>query len=318
MAGLPAFAAIPTIPTLSLGTATVSGTTVTFPVTLTNATGTTISGIDASIIFNRVSDPFALQMNGLSVVSATAGPATLAAGKQLTQNSYQYGVLHLIVIGPNNQTPIGDGVIATITFDIVGAATASNESFGLVTTATDPNGWPVTISSNGTSAPAVRQLAVTLTGSGSVHSLPPGISCTTGVCSANFYDKSTVSLMPTPSTSSVFSGWTGDCPGAGTCSLVMSAAHSATATFVPNKRVRVDDTGYVTTSLGDAYLHAVDTSRLLSTDYHFDEDLILDRGIAVTLKGGYDYTFTDRTGSTYLKKLTIKTGSLVADRIVVQ
>jgi hypothetical protein len=75
-------------------------------------------------------------------------------------------------------------------------------------------------------------LSVTLAGSGtgSVTSNPSGINCG-AVCSANFASGSMVLLTATPAAGATFTGWSGACTGAGTCSVTMSGAQSATATF---------------------------------------------------------------------------------------
>ena len=43
-------------------------------------------------------------------------------------------------------------------------------------------------------------------------------------------------LTATPDAGSVFTGWTGDCTGTGTCTLTMSADHTVTATFDRRRR----------------------------------------------------------------------------------
>ena len=69
------------------------------------------------------------------------------------------------------------------------------------------------------------------TGAGTVTSSSGGISCG-ATCSATFTSGAVVTLTATPATGSTFSGWSGACTGtASTCSVTMSAAHSATATF---------------------------------------------------------------------------------------
>ena len=65
-------------------------------------------------------------------------------------------------------------------------------------------------------------------GGGTVTSSPAGINCGT-TCSASFVSGSVVTLTATAATGSVFSGWSGDCSGAGSCTVTASA--SATATF---------------------------------------------------------------------------------------
>lgn len=322
MTTVPAVAA--SIPTLSLGPVTVKGSTVTMPLTLSNVAGNVITGIDTYVNINNVSVPpvFGLKMNGANVISATPGRAATDAGKQLQQSGQQYGFLHIAVIGFGT-TSIGNGVIADMVFDILGAATSVNESFQLDklrTTATDQNGSLVTIATSDTSAPAIRQLSVSLAGngSGSVNSLPPGIACTVGSCSANYYYNSDLSLLPTPATGSMFGVWSGDCAGSGaTCGINMSLNHSATVTFVLNKGIRVAGINYET--LNNAYNAQNKSAQMLATEYTFVEDFTLNRGIAVSLMGGYDLAFSKRHGYTTINgKLTIMTGGLAADMLIVR
>ena len=68
------------------------------------------------------------------------------------------------------------------------------------------------------------------TGKGVVASNPAGISC--GVdCSESYAAGTSVRLTATPSAGAVFSGWSGACTGAGTCTVLMSAAGNVTAIF---------------------------------------------------------------------------------------
>jgi len=76
------------------------------------------------------------------------------------------------------------------------------------------------------------------TGDGSVESGPTGINCTitdgeptAGTCEAVFAENTTVTLTPTPAAGSVFVVWTGDCGGAGSCAVTMTANKSAVAQF---------------------------------------------------------------------------------------
>jgi hypothetical protein len=76
-------------------------------------------------------------------------------------------------------------------------------------------------------------LTVTLagTGSGTVSSTPPSISCP-GACSASFASGTSVTLTETPTAGSTFAGWSGGgCAGTGLCTVTMIAAQSVTATF---------------------------------------------------------------------------------------
>jgi Divergent InlB B-repeat domain len=74
-------------------------------------------------------------------------------------------------------------------------------------------------------------LTVSVTGSGTVTSSPPGISCPS-TCSASFASGTQVTLTATPASGWKFNGWSGACGGTGTCSVTMNSAQSVTATFV--------------------------------------------------------------------------------------
>ena len=68
-------------------------------------------------------------------------------------------------------------------------------------------------------------------GSGTVTSSPAGINCGTA-CAASYASGTVVTLTASPSSGSVFAGWSGACTGAGsTCQVSMNAAKTVTATF---------------------------------------------------------------------------------------
>jgi streptogramin lyase len=69
------------------------------------------------------------------------------------------------------------------------------------------------------------------TGSGSVSSNPGGILCPTA-CTASFDSGTIVTLSATPQGGSVFAGWTDrGCAGTGTCTIVLVANVTVTASF---------------------------------------------------------------------------------------
>lgn len=78
----------------------------------------------------------------------------------------------------------------------------------------------------------LRTLAVSVVGSGSVTSTPPGIDCPSD-CSHDFPDGEVVGLAATPDPGFEFTGLSGDCSGSGTCQVTMSQNRSVTATFQP-------------------------------------------------------------------------------------
>jgi hypothetical protein len=102
---------------------------------------------------------------------------------------------------------------------------------------------PVTVVINGKAVvirrPVVRPVAVqrfalsvTTVGGGTVTSSPEGISCGAD-CTEPYAAGTTVTLTAAAGNGASFGGWSGDCAGSSlTCSLAMSQARSATATFV--------------------------------------------------------------------------------------
>jgi hypothetical protein len=92
-------------------------------------------------------------------------------------------------------------------------------------------------------------LNVTVTGNGSVTSVPAGIDCP-GDCAESYLGGTDVTLTATPDPGWLFSGWTGDCSGSNASTIVaMNAAKSCTATFVQEMfelNVSVTGSGNVT------------------------------------------------------------------------
>ncbi len=68
------------------------------------------------------------------------------------------------------------------------------------------------------------------TGSGTVTSVPAGISCGND-CTQSYTAGTVVTISATPAAGSTFSGWGGVCTGKGTCTMSMMAARTVTATF---------------------------------------------------------------------------------------
>lgn len=79
----------------------------------------------------------------------------------------------------------------------------------------------------------VHLLTVTVAGdgAGAIASVPAGISCSSGSCTAPFVEGTTITLSATSAGTAVFGGWGGACSGNAGCSITLSADASATATF---------------------------------------------------------------------------------------
>jgi hypothetical protein len=163
------------------------------------------------------------------------------------------------------------------------------------------------------------QIALSGTGSGSVTSLPYGLDCP-AQCSNLFPYNSGVTLTAHPGSDSLFTGWS-SCGGTGTCLVTMGGDRTVTATYDYVKPARIERaTPAYYDGIGEAYGHLpAGGGTIRSRVFIFTEELLLDRGVAVTLDGGYDLHYTARSGySTIRGNLTIQSGSLTASYIVLR
>lgn len=75
-------------------------------------------------------------------------------------------------------------------------------------------------------------LTVAKTGNGKVVSTPAGIDCGS-TCTGQFVAGTSVTLVATPDPGWTFEGWSGPCSGRGACTIVMDAAKTVGADFLP-------------------------------------------------------------------------------------
>ena len=184
---------------------------------------------------------------------------------------------------------------------------------------TGPITGPCTISA--TFTPLKSALTVTLAGAGygSVESTPVGILCPGGNCTASFDYSTSVSLKQSAVPGSLFAGWSNACSGLGPCSVTMDTARAVTATFELGPNVLISGTTQTFGRIQDAYAIAGDGALLKSQGITFRENLNLGSAKSVTIRGGYDSTFTTRSGmSTVMGTLTVARGSVVIDGIMVR
>ncbi len=149
-----------------------------------------------------------------------------------------YKVLH----GTSMAAPHVAGAIAVI------RDKAPDASADEIVAALRRTGTPVTDDRNGVVTPRIDVKAATdqfvagtapaigLTIAGNGHGVvtfsPAGsrASCSAS-CRSRYSSGTEVTLVATPDTNMVFGGWTGDCSGAGSCSVTMTASHTVRATF---------------------------------------------------------------------------------------
>ena len=180
----------------------------------------------------------------------------------------------------------------------------------------------------GATGAAGYTLNVTLngTGGGSLNSNPSGtITCTyppqAGTCSATLPAGTSLSLLATPSGSSFFGGWDGSCSSCYdlACLIVLNNNKSCTASFttLPPLRIAGSQPVYYS-ALQSAFNAAATLSTIQAREVSFSETLKLSRPVTLLLRGGYDATFSARTGHSQLKgKLAIASGKVIVDRLLI-
>ncbi|MFC1591960.1 cohesin domain-containing protein [Thermodesulfobacteriota bacterium] len=108
---------------------------VVIPVTLQNAVGGEIAGVSSDIGFDTTY---------LDFVDCTIGPAGAAVGKEAVSSVVSDGVVRIGVFSSGNVDPIGDGIVAYVTFDVVNPPTDGTDLTNTCS-ASDPAGNSVTI-----------------------------------------------------------------------------------------------------------------------------------------------------------------------------
>ena len=91
---------------------------------------------------------------------------------------------------------------------------------------------------------AMPVLSVNVSGNGTVTSNPAGINCGSG-CSATYAPGTSVTLTATPTSTAVFSGWSGgECTGiVGTCVVILNGATTVSATFTQLVTLSISTSG---------------------------------------------------------------------------
>ena len=98
-------------------------------------------------------------------------------------------------------------------------------------------------------------LKVTIIGDGTVNRINPAdFACSSGTCEKMLSDTTSVELIASPSGSSIFEMWTGNCSGSGTCTLTMITNKAVTAIFSFASAVKNNTTGTTYLSLAAALL----------------------------------------------------------------
>jgi hypothetical protein len=291
---------------LDNSTGTIAGTPATcgaFPFTarLTDAAATPKS-VDKALTLNVACSNDYIISGNAGAAGATVNYSGTASGSVTADSSGNYSIGPLLngtyTITPSKPTYIFNPVSRSVTvnnLDFLVAAFAA----GL-----DPTAPILTLIFSGL-------------GGGSVSG---DIACISGeACSSKAFVKDTMAiLLAKPDNISLFGGWTGDCSGTGNCSLTLSANKFVHAAFNLADKAKIGGIGYA--SFDDAYNAAAPNST--TTIMLLEDALPINTAInkPLVLQGGHLPNFTRSTGgSTTLQgNLTIRSGSVVVDRIVLK
>jgi secreted trypsin-like serine protease len=171
--------------------------------------------------FNQTNRVLTVAKTGTGQGSVTSSPAGISCGAGCTQQSVSF--------------------LQGTTVTLTASAAAGSQFVGWSEACTGSSlSCSVSLSASlsvkaqfATAVASTYPLSVTRAGEGSgqVTSSPGGINCP-GACTANYAAGANVVLQASPSAGSVFAGWTGSCQGAGSCTVSMNGAKTATANFV--------------------------------------------------------------------------------------
>ena len=196
----------------------------------------------------------------------------------------------------------------------------ANSATTAVVDVTGPNG--IYAGAIATFLPPSATLTVSLlgVGIGAVNSNPPGIACTSSVCSYAFTDGTPVTLTAIPDWKSLFTGWGLPCSGSGTCFITLNGAAGVTATFDINGQTKIIGMSTVTYgSLQDVYVTAKDGDIVAARVYTFTENLTLDSAISITLDGGKNSFYLTTVGYTTLQgALSVDLGTVIIENLIIQ
>jgi hypothetical protein len=183
----------------------------------------------------------------------------------------------------------------------------------------------VTASFLATGVPVTLTVNKSGSGSGTVISNPAGINLSSSWYGTAQYAAGTnVTLTAASESGSIFSGWRGACTGLGKCTITLDSDSWAIAVFTSASTgnpgpVKINNQFFPL--FQDAYNAMLDgsTATIFANSLNVSENLVFDRNIVVTLKGGYDSSFGTNSGLTVLKgTLTITSGSVIMENIVIQ
>lgn len=142
------------------------------------------------------------------------------------------GQNRFVVRLPSDQT--GDLTLSAFAIDDTGCKVASGQLSSTLSGGLRRTGeGTLTLS---TLEPALCKLSVRInSGTGSVASTPPGLTCAGSICDGEFTKNTNIHLAPTPGSYKQFSAWTGNCTGNNSCDITLSRSIEISLAFMPRQ-----------------------------------------------------------------------------------
>jgi len=198
--------------------------------------GITVDSANGSVFIADTGNNRIQKFNPSSLPGAPTGVTAIAGNGQATvsftppaSNGGSAITSYTVTSNPGNITANGSASPITVT------GLTNGTAYTFTVTATNAIGTGAASSpSNSVTPITTYNLAVTVSGSGTVHSTPaPDINCS-GSCGQSYDGGTVVTLTATPGSNYLFTGWSGDCNGSGSCTVTMSQARFVTAYFLFN------------------------------------------------------------------------------------
>lgn len=232
----------------------------------------------------------------IQIVVENVGTTAVTLGARSSTAPFAY-------LGDNCSAPLTPGGACTI--DLAFTSASVGHFTGTLAIASSANSLAVPLE-----ATNLRQITVSTfgDGSGTVTSLPSGISCP-GTCSSGFPGGIPVVLTATPSGSSLFVDWEGICSGTGSCTIPSPDDGAARPRFVlaTDNKIVITMAGTGTTFVGAGPMQQ--TCRADCTIY-------VPSGTPITLHGYSPSTFVGWSGDCVATTNDCSLGTVINDRAV--
>ncbi len=319
--------------TSSPGNITTTGTTI--PITFTGLTNGTAYSFTVTASNSAGSGPASGPSNSVTPIAAPGSPTGVSATAGNGQATVSFSAPasnggsaitgYTVTSSPGNITAAGTASPITVT------GLTNGTTYTFTVTATNAAGTgPASSPSNSITPEVTYSLFVSFSGNGngSVYSTAPGspsINCVKGMsdgCSAVYTRGTSVTLYASTDWKSIFKAWSGDFVGTqNLLTLTMDNDKNVTASFEPNFKAYLLPVGIFYDSIQDAFDNAVNGATVQAQSYSFAERLIAGRNssLNISLKGGYDETFTATVGMTTVQdQLVIQNGSLTIENVTIK